>query len=305
MKNFPDKFPIRYAILINDHIDKDSEDYFDIARHKVLWDKLIKLLQTKSLDIKDLSLRYRAVGFSYQNTKLCDVPELNVQEKWADELAKKLAQSIPEGQFSHGYGLAFDLGLYSYRGSAEIPLFWQIYSHMEDEKYVGERLGLFGWGYHPKFIDLGNKIYKQYKQIMRGNITEWERFKSSQENYPIAHLTIPNSQLWHLLDKGQNNGFISPYAEEMDIDENALKRGKQEKRPSKMSVIVSRSLHALMWEEMMALYRVSSFCNNCGQALPFNYKGKYCLEAKENQDCIRERARKRARARITRINSNL
>jgi len=139
MKNFPDRFPIRYAILISDHTDKDSEDYFDIARRKVLWDKLLKWRQTKRVDLKDLSLRYLVVGFSYNHTKLCDIPELNVPEKWTDELTKKLQQSIPESQFSHSYGLGFDLCLNSYRGSAEIPLFWQIYSHKEDEKYVGKQ----------------------------------------------------------------------------------------------------------------------------------------------------------------------
>jgi len=295
MKNLPDQFPIRYAILIDDHTDEDSEDYFDIARRRVLWDKLIRFLQKKPLEIRDLSLRSRSVGFSYHGTKLCEIPELNVPEKWSDELEERLKESISEGQFSHSYGLAFDLGLYSYRGSFEIPLFWQIYWRKEDDKYLGEQLGLFKWSYHPPFIDLGNKIYEQYKQIMRGNITEWERFKSSQGSYSVSHLTIPNSQLWHLLDKKQNNGFISPYVEEVDIDEDVLKRGKPEKRSSKISVVVSRGLQSLMWEEMIALYKIASFCNNCGQALPFNYKGKYCPASEENQDCIRERARKRAR----------
>ncbi len=295
MKNLPDRFPIRYAIIVNDHRkDSETENYFDEVTYNILWDKFVTLLQNEPLTLDNLFLPYQSVIYNFKKNQLSQISELKPAKDWAENLEKKLMESIKEGEFTIRNGVGFELGLYSYQGTYNTPLFWQMYINREDDKVMGEKLGLYFWGglyNHKKF---GEEIYRQYEQIMKGNINIYEKLRTSS-NSDVFNLTIPNSNLWTALDQHQNDGFIPTGAEEYEIDETQIKKSGLKNRPKKISVVVARSLAALFHEEMLALYRVSAFCNNCGKALPFGHSKKYCPDTLENKDCVRERNRKRAK----------
>jgi hypothetical protein len=293
MKNLPDRFPLRYAIVLNED-KEDDETFFQTAQRKVLWDQLIEHLQNEPLNLKSLNFLYSSVGFSYNDVELCHIPRLTLlrTETWAETIANQIRSVMPRGSTTVSHGIAFNIGLYSYQGATEIPFFWQVHAGHEEPDFL-KKTGLFSFAYYPKLQTLAKELYSQYEQIMLGKIEKWERQRLAEAD--IVYLTIPNSPLWAALDRGQNNGIISPHADYIDIDETKVSKSELSKRPNKISVVVAKNIKALFREEMFSLYRVASFCNNCGKALPFNYQGKYCPDNSDNQDCIRERARKRAR----------
>lgn len=295
MKSFPDKFPIRYAIVVKEFRgQKDAEDQLDEACSRVLWDQLITLLQNEPLTLDHLNLNYTSLNYSYKNQLLCSIPRLTIEKDWAANAASDLQKHIPEGTFSRGWGSAFSLGLISYGGSGEVPLFWKVYNHADDKKYVGQKVGLYYWGYFGIDKKSAEKIYRQYMRTMDGtDYWDYEHQRSTQK-LEILDLRIPYSSLWSKLDAGQNDGHIPNLAEQIEID-NEDPEGKFLKdSPSHIPVTIVKDINSLFKEEMSSLYRVASFCNNCGKPLPFDWQGKYC-PLKDNRECDKERARKRHR----------
>ena len=98
-----------------------------------------------------------------------------------------------------------------------------------------------------------------------------------------------------MLDSGILDGIIRPSYFHKHKTKEIKELEEINNYKEKITITVVRSWDELFAEEISTLNKMMKFCNNCGKALPFNYQGKYCLENKENQECVKERARKRAR----------
>ena len=252
-KNFPDKFPIRYLIFIKRVSDKHDSDFSE-TREKLLWDELITTLQTSPLDINLLHLRFNEVGYQYNEEVLARFPKLNAPEDWCDNLAGAIKPFLSTGTLYRSEGYLCDLGLYSYSGMGEIPFFWQLYHHRQDSKKAGDELGLNFIGYLD-YEKTAEEAYKIYQEIVTGNVEKWERYRASTTPKSFR-LTIPYSPLWEALDRGDNNGMITPRTEEADI----TLPERTQKPSKKIEVVIVQDLESLFVEEVVALYKASSFC---------------------------------------------
>lgn len=284
MRSFPDQFPIRYAIIAHSRLSSDQKD--PIGREKiakVLWEQLVVFLQSNQLTPDNLNLNYQKIGYDYSGTNLCKIPVLNFDPQKAKSLVKEMRSYIPLGVFSSGFGTAFSLGLVSYEGALDTPLFWKIISRAKDKKYVGEGLGLYNLDYY-NFESLAKGLEEQYKQIMEGGIMEIERMRAVSE-LTTSEILIPNSELWEALRAGFNDGYIPPLADNFSFEP------PKTVGSDKIKITLAKSIKDLFLEEMLALYRTSSFCNNCGKPLPFYFTGRYC----NSLECKKDRARKRSR----------
>ncbi len=290
MKELPNRFPIRYAIIVQEHQRKRDNEYFSDAHRQVLWEQLLRLLQNKPLSLSDLTVSYQYVGYSYGDTKLCHIPVLNAEKGWRESAEKLLSQIVQVGTFSSSSGQAFRLGLISYRGMGEQPLFWKIYAARKKGDAEASLLGLFSEGYMTNVKEYGEVLYKKYRELMDG-----EDSKKLSNDSDILQITVPYSNLWKNLDAGKNDGYIPTDAEKANVSEQKTNTSKHRSDPEKIKIILAKNLDALLTEEMRALRNMARSCNNCDKALPFNYQGKYCRDLPENRECLKERARLRAR----------
>lgn len=125
MKNFPDVFPIRYAIVVLGRHDDDS----------IMFNQLVAHLRNNSLICDDLKIAGIIVKFP-------DKPDLNgqhelminklfVDSKFTSEdlitglsaKAKGICQGIGKSITENPY---YNLILISYKSSPEIPCFWKV-----------------------------------------------------------------------------------------------------------------------------------------------------------------------------------
>jgi len=277
-----------------DHTEsKKSSGYFNDMRKKVLWDQLINFLQKTPLEPDDLNLRYTSINYSYKDAQLCHVPMLGMDRDWAKKASEKLMDEVPEGTFSEGWGSAFNLGLISYQGMMELPLFWKAYTNTNNPINKDNHPDLRHWGHMNLSKQQAENVYKFYKGFSDTNYWEYEKQRST-DKIKVYNIRVPYSKLWALLDKGkETKGCIPPM---LDFDTSNLEKLSLKDKPEFIQVTVVKNLPDLFWEEVSALHRVASFCNNCGRILSFSGKNQYCLE-KENKECFKDRAKKRARKR--------
>ena len=124
-----------------------------------------------------------------------------------------------------------------------------------------------------------------------------ELYKLLNEYEKASHITSYQSDLWKMLDKSSSSGSIPPAR----LSQSRIKEIKNLKEKNdytqRISITVCKSWESLFVEEITTLYKMFRFCNNCGKALPFGYKGSYCPDTKDNEKCIKERARIRSRKR--------
>lgn len=268
MKNLPDKFPIRYALII------ETEDF--------IFNQYLMLLNKKPLDYSLLFPRYHSASFSILNRKAFEITEIknnsnwensrDDDDEWALSIEDRLKEIIPNislGGISIGIG---SINMYSYKKSAEIPAFVHFRNKGDDDaKYFNKIFDGIKNGKYNNF-DLYQELFIYLKAI-------------KQDLY--------YSSIWKELDNNKDlKGIIT---NSMRIKDKDFFRelSKNEENKEKITVLICRSWKELFAEEVFALYKMFNYCNNCGKALPFNYNGRYCPEGPESIDCIRERARKR------------
>ena len=285
MKSLPDQFPKRYALYVKEHFSKTIPE--DIK--KILWNKLIYFLQNNPLEISDLNVKYGRVECLFEGIKMCDFVELNVSDDWSEKFHKDISKYLNGGQFrisSILKNLGFTLGLISYKGMTERPLFWRIYSDFK-EPLIHNLIMQEGY-ISPE--QLSKDVRSTYEKILSGDTGWLERNRTTNKD-EVFELTIPYSKLWACLDLSQSDGLIGPIQDEIDIDFNKKVDDYFDKQPDKIRVICSRNFSSIMQEEMFALYKEASFCRSCHKALPFNTKNKYCPDTPENKECFKKRAR--------------
>ena len=182
-----------------------------------------------------------------------------------------------------------------------------IAKHNDQFQSIQEIVHNFGHIENHSDIKFLNSIFEK---IRKNEITNFQLYESLARYPKPIYITVPYSKIWEKLDTGFQDGIVSVGSRfnkediisecEVDDEENDKKNyGK-----NKISVAVCRSWDELFAEEVSAIYKMFSFCKNCGKALPFDYQGKYCPETKGSEDCTRKRARDRAR-KITSFNKKL
>lgn len=288
MKSLPAKFPIRYAIVLSGQRENDKND-LDVSKSNSLWSQLIDFLKIHPLELKDLSLGYVSVSYSdkYKN-RLCEIPFLNESKEKIKNISALLSENMNEGTFSEGWGTSFFLTLFSYEGMAEIPSYWKLLNG-KNRVDVSDTLALKSFGY-PSPEGLRLKIEGKYKKIMAGNDGIWQNFRMLDDP-SVFYLQVPYSSLWEALDKGAQGGVLS-HNEITDYLPRKLKKNIEKKF---ITVAIAKNLESLMVEEIISTYKTSNYCNMCGKALPFDYKGRYCPNTNENIACVRKRGRIRKR----------
>ncbi len=271
MKNLPDKFPIRYALII-----PMSEDDFEDEKSyqsEVLFNEYLLMLKDNPLNYSLLFPKYKSVNFTILGKPAFQISKLYAEEGWIDVIKEKMKETMPEA-FCSGWsnGFVFATGLYSYKKSCEIPAF----SKLRDEKNIDT-------SYY-------NKIYERIK---KGEIDNWELHSLLGNHERPIEQDLYYSNVWKELDINEE---IGGYILRMTIsrkDEWFKNLPKDAKNITKIPVLICKSWEDLFAEELFLSYKMFRYCNNCGKALPFGYNGKYCPNEPENIDCIRERARKR------------
>ncbi|MFA5935059.1 MAG: hypothetical protein WC827_04195 [Candidatus Paceibacterota bacterium] len=293
MKSLPDRFPIRYAIVISETKDiiKANND-FDLSKRGSLSYQLLEYLKKTPISLDDLSIKYVSTEcIDGNNNKLCVLPKLNSNtDEWQKNIYEILKQNIPMFGSRKTEGEAFSLSLYSYEGMLEVPLFWRISHGLKKENIIKE---LYLKNYdEASLIKFGSIIDENFKRVMNGEVSIWENIFCLKEPL-VFYIRVPYSELWKTLDHSINNGVIS-YSEDNSILKNQIKE-LDEDDDEYIVVAIARGLYSLVTEEIYALYKTSKYCKSCGKPLPFGYKGNYCQNVLENKDCIKKRGRKRAR----------
>jgi len=271
MKNLPDKFPIRYALIVPmSEDDHDDENYY---QSEVLFNEYLLMLKNNPLDYSLLFPEYKSVNFTILGKPAFQISKLYAEEGWIDVIKEKMEETMSEA-FCSGWakGFVFTIGLYSYKKSFEMPAFVRL-----------------------KGVQNTNANYynKIYERIRKGDIDNWELHSLLGDHARPIEQDLYYSNVWKELDINEK---IGGYILRMDIfrkDELFKNLLKDAKNITKIPVLICKSWGDLFAEELFILYKMFRYCNNCGKALPFGYNGKYCPDEPENVDCIRERARKR------------
>lgn len=261
MKNLPEKFPIRYALIIM------TDD--------LIFNQYLALLSKKPLDYSLLIPKYHSASFAildrdaFEITRIKDNQADGDDENWAESIEDKLREVIPDISLkSHGSGRS-SLGMYSYKKSAEIPAFIRVKDGEAD-------------------------YYKQvFAEVQNGKYDTFNLYQEIGSHLKSTKQDLYYSNIWKELDKNKDlDGMISQ-SFKLEHSDLFKKLPKNKDVKEKITVLICRSWEELFAEEVFTLYKMLNYCNNCGKALPFNYIGRYCPDKPDNIECIRERARKR------------
>lgn len=299
MKNLPDKFPIRYALLVKpreEYEDFDDLDFVtgELKEREVLFRQLLLTLQQKPLSKEMLLIQQTSIKFSLLGVEIMNIAKIGKDPEWIELVKKKIKDILPGAEVkSWAFGEAFTLGLYSYKGNYEIPTFIRAYNYNTKNDF-DSLYGKFGHFMSRSNI---NFFYNTYKKVSEGEIDEWELYKLLNQYEKPLHITSYQSDLWKMLDEGTLGGIIRPEHLHQFKTKEIKNLIEKNNYTQKIPITVCKNWESLFAEEIISLYKMFRFCNNCGKALPFNYKGSYCPDTKENQLCIKERARIRSRKR--------
>lgn len=267
MKNLPDKFPIRYALIVSIYNNGNEEER--ISQLETLFNEYLLLIKNKPLDFSLLFPEYMSLDFTILGKKAFQISKLYPEEGWIDVVKKKIKEIMPNFLCSSwSIGSPFSVGLYGYKKACEIPAF----------------VNLKG---------LGSNYYKKmYERIRKGEVSDWEIYEMLSEHNKSLKQDLYYSEIWEELDENiQMGGHIM--CTHMLRDGEWFEGLPKKKYKTKIPVLICKSWEDLFAEELFILYKMFRYCNNCGKALPLGYNGKYCPNNPENIDCIRERARKR------------
>ena len=292
MKSFPDKFPIRYAIIVN-KLDSEDEYNWTSSFQKSLWMLLIESLEqsalreTKNLLIGFESIKIEDVGGNF----LGELPMIkNPLDKssWATDNSLELSKKFNDFLFLPNFHLSHSLKLFSYKGMLETPLFWKAIKDNDIEKAKNikpinklnflnfqDDIDLINMKYH--MIQSGRNLWSAYKG--RGGGTQ-----------DVFYIDVPYSKLWKALDCGHGSGFSMSSSDKKSVLPDIK---TTEADPEKIHVAIATSIDSLINEEMLALYKISKLCNCCNKPLPFDRKGRYCPDIPANIECRRKRNRQR------------
>lgn len=260
------------------------------SHDEVLFKQFIEYLQKHGLKRSDLSIAYAYIIVKQFDKEYDSIVKLGAGLAEEQKLVKAMKEFDPEIVDKSGIFLAYDLALISYEARSEIPMFWYIYQHQKEVDHLRADLG-----YDSNYGSEGF-MHSVYEDLMSGKMTEADLWRLRSVERPSLTVSTPYSDIWKQVDERHDLNGIMPLGcrgskklQLMTTLEDTEKKYKE-----KINVLVCQSWHSLFLEELAVLYNKANFCNNCGKPLPFQgYRGEYCPPAKENEACMKERARKR------------
>lgn len=298
-KNLPDKFPIRHALLVQVNEECDTLDNLDFLireqkEKEVLFRQLLLILQQEPLSKEMLSIGQSSIKLDLLGIEIINIAKIGRDTEWFKLVEKRIKEILPDTEVkSWAVGEAFILGLYNYAGNCEIPAFIRAHYYISENDFASIR-AKFG---HSISKDEINFFYNTYEKVRTGKIDDFELYKLFNQYEKPLYITSYQSDLWKMLDKSSSSGSIPParlYQSKMEEIKNLIEKNNY---TQKISITVCKSWESLFAEEIMTLYKMFRFCNNCGKALPFGYKGSYCPNTKINKECVKARARIRSQKR--------
>jgi len=298
MKNLPNEFPIQYAVIVKD-LEKDDfikNPLLETKEDKFLFRELINHLQASGLTKKNIDLNVFSFNINASGLNLLQINKLATQNndryadfmRWSGNMGNILDTLYPNIDLSKTTNsrAKYSLGLYSYNASW-IPSFIRGYKALE--KGMNYNTDLIDWfGTH--YNDFLETIYNLYQRI-KLNINNSKELYTLASNFekPI-YIDIPYTDIWKDLDRRINDGII-PNISLLNRSEYLSNiTSVSNKYTKKIRAVVCLDWKALFVEELYALLKLFSYCNNCGKALPIGFSGSYCPD---DENCLKERGRKR------------
>lgn len=281
----PNTFPLRYAIVLDGAGDNEEDDEKDRA----LRAQLYTYLQRTPLVATDLRLNFSGFEIRTSNVAVASLTRLGASKEWHESTSRVVQELFPEGQLTTSTGIAFLLGLYSYRGALEIPAFYRMINAKDSFEKQEKIIGREG---HRSAVSIENRLLRLYRSILNGEIDEATLWSVKQEKPETLHINAPISDLWQLLDNDQSlEGSLPPKPVNNGL-ELPNQPGTNEGR---IPVAVCRTWDSLFLEELWQLHRHLNYCNNCGHALErTTRKTAFCQPGMESYlSCRKARERKR------------
>ncbi|GEM_PF-4120858 len=285
MKNLPDEFPIRYALITGDIGDSEEDSAKRTAAEESLFRQLLFLIQKEALTEELLNLSYSSIDVRLHGQQIADIARLSAPQSWINEASEYFKKLLPEATFNSTLGTGFLVGLYSYRGALERPIFLQSYNNRTNRDFLSKKIGYYGSSSSITWA------YELHQRINAGQLDDWELYKSKSRYDDAIYINIPFSPIWELLDQGAMDG-IFPHSTSGNNRTESIKNLFKMLPPiapdKKITVAVCRNWQSLFFEELRVLHTSVRFCQNCQKALPMGYRGKYCSD---DSACLRARAR--------------
>lgn len=291
MKQLPDIFPVRYAMIIATGNDEELNDRPLLPDPKIemLFRQYILKLQKEPLTKQNIRPQADYIKATFFDIDVAYIAKLEAEKDWVQKTTEALKSILPEITINHtGTGFFIETSLYSYSGAYEIPSFITFKKETEKTSFdvVRKKYSLNSsmYGY----------FYNKYKEILEDKISSWELYQILAKYKQPIRIEAPYSELWKFLDKRGNEGILTSniYRAENKKLLTLLPLGNN-KINQKIEIVICRSWEELFAEELSAFYKTLKRCKNCNKPLPFNYKGNYCPDLPENNNCIKERNRKR------------
>lgn len=300
--NLPQTFPIKYALVVQDAGIRKTLGQFNEVNFSIrqaLRTELLKFLKTEPLLPEHLKIpcSFVACRDEWKN-KIFEIPKFNPDKDWSKEAITSLKKIVPDGDFVSKEGMGFEMTMISYGGLMDTPLYFKILNPPSiSNKRELDILKIISHSISSSFGHPGDeqkdKIRKKFKEITNGRFGFSESFNAINEP-PVFYISAPSSKLWRALEDQKLKGVV--FGDEDNLEEISKIINKTEKEGDypPIHIAVAKSFSALITEEMIALYKESKFCQNCGEMLPFyspegnKYKGRYCPE-NENNECKRKR----------------
>lgn len=303
MKYLPEKFPIRYAVHVDEQ-DVRSSCFNEPEILSSLWQQLIE-----SLIRNPISEDHDALYYSFSQVRIYDafgnkianIAKLNPGRDWHTELGSSFKKLLPgcTVEYNEVLSSCFYLKLYSYKGMAEMPIFWKMINSANKKEVFDNYYAYSVYGFYEgdekkrnNFIESFSNELSEYYSDIGYHTNIWEKYRIDSERFKgVSYIDIPYSNIWEKLDYAKEELYrygttiSDPKIEKGDLVINA------DSNQNKITVAITNDIWPLLKEEIFAFHRVSNFCNSCGKILPFQYKGKYCPNIPKNKDCIRKRAR--------------
>lgn len=208
MKNFPDKFPIRYAIIVQH--DHECRPFYglskepDVIDDDIMLQQLLEFLREKPVLKEDLKIN----GYQMKSPDLPNrfgqyqimINKLITNQNYRAEIISDLFSSSISRQSSQMVsGPFYELILLSYAGNLEIPWFWKIRNSSVDKLK------------HYRYKIPESEFYspvEAYKKVFSGEEKESWLFDRMQGDREVYTLTIPYSDLWKKIDDSKTDGIF-------------------------------------------------------------------------------------------------
>lgn len=291
MNQLPEIFPIRYAMVVETGNDEELNDRSLLPDPKIemLFRQYILKLQKEPLTRKNIRPQADYLKATFFDVDVAYIAKLEAENDWTQKATDSLKSILPEILINHtGTGFFIETSLYSYRGAYEIPSFIKFKKETDNSNFDNIRrqytINSSMYGY----------FYNKYKEILEDKISSWELYQILAKYKQPIRIEAPYSELWKFLDSRGSDGIITPNIHRSENKESlSLLPIQTNDINQRIEIVICRSWEELFAEELSAFYKTLKRCKNCNKPLPFNYKGNYCPDLPENNNCIKERNRKR------------